>query len=239
MNKFGFSSFTLKVMAMIFMVIDHVGLIFFPHEIMFRYIGRLSFPIFCFLIVEGFYHTCNVYKYMGRLLLFAFISEYPFDLMVSGTGFYMESQNIFFTLFLGLVAIYFMDQFDKKYPVSYFFKTIAYVLIAVSISLIAVELGTDYSALGIFYIVIFYLYRGNYMLIFLCIEIITIYFFGLFSVAGRIQSQNFAGLAVIFTALYNGKKGPNIKYIFYVFYPGHIVVILWVYYCLYGHLPMR
>lgn len=219
------------------MLIDHIGLVFFPEVGVFRYIGRLAFPIFCFLLVEGFYHTSNVKKYMGRLLLFAVISEYPFDLMVNRAGFYMEDQNIFFTLFLGLVAIYLMHLVDLKYPMEFFIKSIVNILIAIVFCTIANLLKTDYNVIGVFYIVIFYLYRGRHLFIFLCLEIITIYFYGGIYVQGHMIKQNFAGFAVLFTALYNGERGPKIKYLFYIFYPLHILVLVGIYYLLHGQLP--
>ncbi len=232
------NSFDLKIIAMITMLIDHMGLIFFPQYGIFRYIGRLAFPIFCFLLVEGFHHTSNVKKYLGRLLLFAVISEYPFDLMVCAPGQFMEAQNIFFTLFLGLSAISIMHYFDEKYPMDYFLKTLVNVLVAITFSSIAVFLKTDYDVLGVFYIVIFYLYRGKHLFIFLCIEIISIYFYSGIYEHWYMNKQAFAGLAVILTALYNGERGPKVKYLFYVFYPLHILALLGIYYLLNGHLQM-
>ncbi|MDO5520298.1 MAG: TraX family protein [bacterium] len=237
MKQLRLNGFSLKIIAMITMLIDHIGLVFFPEVGTFRLIGRLAFPIFCFLLVEGFYHTSNVKKYMGRLLLFAVVSEYPFDLLANMPGNYMKSQNIFFTLFLGLVAIYLMDQADRKYPMEFFVKSIIDVVIAIVFSSIAMILKTDYNVLGVFYIVIFYLYRGRHFFIFLCIEIITIYFCGGLYVKGHMIRQNFAGFAVLLTALYNGERGPKIKYLFYIFYPLHILVLVGLYYLLNGQLP--
>lgn len=232
------NSFDLKIIAMITMVLDHVGLVFFPQYGVFRLVGRLAFPIFCFLLVEGFFHTSNVKKYLMRLLIFAIISEFPFDLMVNRPENYFGAQNIFFTLFLGLSAIAIMDNFDKKHSMDIYLKTLVNIVVAITFSTIAILLKTDYNLLGIFYILIFYMYRGKNFLIFLCIEIITIYFYGGIYVKGHMIKQTFAGFAVLLTALYNGERGPKIKYVFYVFYPLHILLIVAIYYWLNGHLPV-
>ena len=94
------SSLVLKITALITMIIDHYGAIFQGNIIIYRIIGRLAFPIYCFLLVEGYTHTSNIKKYASRLIAFAIISEIPFDLAFFGKiGF--EHQNIFFTLFIG------------------------------------------------------------------------------------------------------------------------------------------
>lgn len=239
MERLRLNGFSLKLIAMVTMVIDHVGLVFFPQVPLFRLIGRLSFPLFCFLLVEGFYHTSNVKKYMGRLAVFALISEFPFDLIACAGESYFARQNIFFTLLLGLLAIYCMDQFEKTSPMGGFSKTMVTLLVAISFSYLAMLLHTDYSILGIFYIVIFYLYRGRHLFIFLSIEIVTIYFYGGLYMQGHLINQNFAGFAVLLTALYNGERGPNLKYVFYAFYPVHLLAIAGIYYLMHGQLPGR
>ncbi len=237
MKKLGLSSFGLKLIAMITMVIDHMGVVFFPYDARFRWIGRLSFPIFCFLLVEGFHHTSNVKKYMARLAVFALISEVPFDLFVHADGDYFAGQNIFFTLLLGLMAIYCMQQCLENSSMGYFATMMVNVLVAMVFSSLALLLRTDYSVLGIFYIVIFYLYRGKSVLIFLALEFVTIYFYGGINVQMHMIPQNIAPVAVLFTALYNGKRGPNLKYVFYAFYPVHLLVLVGLYYMMYGSLP--
>ena len=98
-KRFGISGSALKVLALMIMLIDHIGAVIvvkimnapgFDHDFWgslywpLRYIGRLAFPIFCFLLVEGFVHSSNVKKYLGRILVFAAISEIPFDLAITG-----------------------------------------------------------------------------------------------------------------------------------------------------------
>ena len=96
-----FNNFTLKMIAIISMLTDHVGCILFPDELIFRAIGRIAFPIFCFLVVEGFFHTRNTWNYLMRLCIFAILSEIPFDLAFFGKVFYLQKQNVFMTLALG------------------------------------------------------------------------------------------------------------------------------------------
>ena len=130
------SSLVLKITALITMIIDHYGAIFQGNIIIYRIIGRLAFPIYCFLLVEGYTHTSNIKKYASRLIAFAIISEIPFDLAFFGKiGF--EHQNIFFTLFIGLAAIYFIDNKEGKYSTNS-----AFIIIAASV--IATLLRTDY-----------------------------------------------------------------------------------------------
>ncbi|MBQ2453108.1 MAG: hypothetical protein II497_01520, partial [Lachnospiraceae bacterium] len=99
----------LKLIAVVSMLIDHTGDVLFPGQLWLRYIGRLAFPIYCFLIVEGFIHTRNVMKYMARLLVFGIVSEIPFDLAFFGEISYPGYQNVFWTLLLGLMSIYMMS----------------------------------------------------------------------------------------------------------------------------------
>ena len=95
-------SFQLKCIAILTMFIDHMGAVFFPGELMFRYIGRIAFPIFAFLLVEGYFHTRDVRRYMLRLGLFAVISEIPYYLAFRETILEFEHQNMFYTLFIGV-----------------------------------------------------------------------------------------------------------------------------------------
>ena len=99
------NSFTLKMIAIITMVIDHVGAVLFPMNMIFRYIGRISFPLFVFLLVEGSIYTSKIRKYELRMFLFALISEIPFDLAFSNEIVDIYSQNVFWTLTIGLVML--------------------------------------------------------------------------------------------------------------------------------------
>lgn len=207
-HRFGISGFTLKWTAMICMLIDHMGAVLFPQYIQMRMIGRLAFPIYCFLLVEGAVHTGNIRKYEIRLFLFALLSEIPFDL-----AFYRQlnisHQNVFFTLFLGLVVV---EQYQKNRQKLSSFLIFAAAMIAAEI------LNTDYGAAGVIFILLFYLlyqYRVGKQAGFVAVNFLM---YGM-------SVQLYAGLAAIPMLLYNGKKGPSMKYFFYVFYPAHLLIL--------------
>ena len=103
-KNFGLDGFVLKSIAMVAMLIDHMGAVLFPQYLGMRMIGRIAFPIYCFLLVEGAMHTSDIRKYELRLFLFALVSELPFDLAFQGTIDF-NHQNVFFTLLLGVIGI--------------------------------------------------------------------------------------------------------------------------------------
>lgn len=209
MLNYGISSFVLKKIAITSMLIDHVGAVFFPQYIVFRIIGRLAFPIFCFLLMQGYFHTKNIYKYGFRLFIFSLISEIPFDLAFNNSIFYKESQNVFFTLLIGLIVIYFCEK--RKSMVSK-------LMICAIGMVVAIFLNTDYSLYGILLIFIFYIFRENKIY----------YSFG--TIIANIMAigniQMFSVFSLIPILLYNGKKGfGSLKYIFYIFYPLHLLIL--------------
>lgn len=207
-KTFGISGFTLKCIAMICMLIDHTGAVLFPQYLELRMVGRLAFPIYCFLLVEGAMHTTDIRKYEQRLFLFALISEVPFDLAFYG-GTSWTHQNVFFTLFLGVLAIDFAQRIQNRLG----------VIIIFFIIIIAAEfLHTDYSGSGIVFILCYYLLYEKKVLkqAMFVLENFILYRGGV---------QLYASFAVLPMLLYNGKKGPSMKYFFYVFYPGHLLIL--------------
>lgn len=233
------STFALKMIAIIIMLIDHIGAIFIPSDtvlcLVFRSIGRLAFPIFCFLIVEGFYHTKNVKKYLIRLGIFALISEIPFDLAFyrewHGTDVnlsnidsttisnFMLHQNVFFTLFFGLLLITIMNKVEKKFQKQIILNNLINGLVTIAFCIIAAVLKVDYGYYGILLITAFYLFRGNKVLVTLAIFLVLGY------LLNDIFSGFFATLSMAFIAFYNEKKGKDIKYLFYIFYPAHLLIL--------------
>jgi hypothetical protein len=218
------NSFHLKLIAIITMLIDHIGAIMLPHDTMLylilRCIGRLAFPIFVFLLIEGFQHTRNVQKYLIRLGAFALISEVPFDFAFYGTVLEFSHQNIFFTLFLGLMCIYLMREIEKKYKLNFIILNIIYALLTLIFGVAAFYLKTDYGYKGLLLIVAFYIFRNSKLLLTCSLFFISGYLLKYINV--------YATIAMIPIAFYNGQKGKSIKYIFYIFYPAHLLVLAFI-----------
>lgn len=210
------SGLLLKITALVTMIIDHYGAIFQSNITYYRIIGRLAFPIYCFLLVEGYTHTSNFKKYASRLLIFAFISEIPFDLAFYGKlGF--AHQNIFFTLFIGLAAIYFIDNKEGKYNVD---KT----LVIVAACILATLLQTDYQFIGIVYILSFYFTRN--LLMKKRLQIVALIMIAINLSAGWLQQ--FSVLALIVIYFYNNEQGVKNKFLqtsFYAAYPLHLLIL--------------
>lgn len=203
------NSFQLKWIAIVTMLIDHVGALLFPYEMGFRIVGRIAFPIFCFLIAEGFFHTGDVKRYMLRLFIFALISEIPYDLAFNGEIWYPDRQNVFFTLFFGVLLMHLLEKCSgalRKFGTVIFLMCMAELL------------RTDYGGQGILLIIIYYVFREKRAA---AVGAGAAWNF----LYGWKQIQNYGVLSAPFLALYNGERGPKIKYFFYVFYPAHLLVL--------------
>lgn len=200
--------FTLKMIAIISMLADHIGYIFFPQDMVFRAVGRIAFPIFCFLIIEGFHHTRNHTNYLIRLCIFAIISEIPFDLAFFGTLMDWGHQNVFLTLAFGLAAIFCLEEMNTKR-----IYAIPFVLIFAASYLV----HCDYGIGGVLLICMFYLTRETPWMRFILTALILYIFYGSFELYGLI--------AMVFITFYNGKRGPQVKMLFYWFYPVHLLVL--------------
>lgn len=202
------SGFQLKCIAILSMALDHTGAVLFPQEIWLRCAGRLAFPVFCFLIVEGFVHTHDVYRYMARLGVFALISEIPYDLAFHGVCLEFAYQNVFFTLLIGIVMM-------KLLSVTRLWPEKAAILILAM--WLAVVLRTDYNFRGILLIFMLYAFREQKFLaaaaggLWNCLYTGTIQRYGVFSAVPML--------------LYNGKPGRRMKYFFYIFYPAHLLIL--------------
>lgn len=207
-ERFGLNGFTLKCIAMICMFIDHTGAVLFPQYMILRIIGRLAFPIYCFLLAEGAVHTGDIRKYGLRLFLFALISEVPFDLAFFGR-IYWEHQNVFFTLFLGVAAIGLIKSAKNE---------ITIILAAIGGIFLADWLNTDYGGFGIVLILSYYFLHEKKLLRHVAMAAENILLRGL-------GVQAYASFAALPMMLYNGRRGPSLKYFFYVFYPAHLLIL--------------
>ncbi len=241
LNKKGISGSTLKIIAMVTMLIDHIGAVvlevgYMPYllqngetmlyeqwanvDTWMRLLGRMAFPIFCFLLVEGFHYTKSVPKYLGRLLLFALISEVPFDLAICKTTLSFAHQNVYFTLFFGLLAIALYDRVNStKCNDSNMKRRVLSVIAVVGCGILAVLCHTDYDMAGVLLIVVLYMFRNiepvrNFA------ASIAMLGAGLVEIAGYI--------AFIPMHFYNGERGLKLKYIFYVFYPLHLLLLVYI-----------
>jgi len=213
------TSFVLKIIALITMFFDHIGYIIFHRFSFMNYIGRLSFPLFAFMITEGFTHTRNLKKYFFRLLIFAFISQIPY-ILFTNTFTNVFTLNILFTLALGLLAITVYDK-SKNKSLGFLFTIICAVF--------AHFLHFDYGWFGISIIFIFYIFKDKkiYMNFLFIIATFLNYFYSYITTL-RIEYLFiilFCTLSLIPINLYNEKKGKNIKYFLYFFYPIHLIVL--------------
>ena len=216
---FGLSGSALKVIAMISMVIDHVALYLMEHgtvlyETM-RCIGRIAFPVFAFLIAEGFIHTRSRYRYFFTLLGFAVISEIPWYLLNGADG----THNVMFTLALGLATLMVLENLLQRSLVLGFLWTLG-------MAGLAFWLEVDYEWRGILLIVILYLFNrhghsfpySKGMQFFCTFALIMHY-----GVIGAV-------MACMILCLYNGTRGfihgSIAKYGFYAFYPVHLILFI-------------
>ena len=149
---------TLKLIACLCMLIDHLGASCFSSVIVLRIIGRLAFPIYCFLLVEGAVHTHDMKKYILRMGIFALISEIPFDLALFHRVIYPGHQNVFFTLGLGLLAIWFIEHPIEHLEIP---DNLYKFLVIVAAGLIAEFFNTDYGFTGVAVICVFFTICGT------------------------------------------------------------------------------
>ncbi len=240
-HNMGFiNTFWLKIIAIFCMTIDHLGaclgLVYQngTHYLSgfmtldtyntLRIIGRVAFPIFCYLIVEGLFYTKNVINYIIRLLLFALLSQIPFSLMTRRAPFeFNQNLNVYFTLALGLITIAAIDYFKERCSKGDIPKPIFIILCAVAIvstTSFADTIHTDYAGYGVLVIVLFYIFRDKPLLTLIALFLATYYMSN--------SIEMYALLAMIPIVLHNHKKGPSLKYAFYIYYPLHMLIIYFI-----------
>jgi len=225
-KAWGVSGGTLKIIALVTMIIDHATAVFvnyYSQKELYnigRCIGRLSFPIYCFLLVEGFYHTRSVRKYGMRLLFFAILSEVPFDLAFSGTINWAH-QNVFFTLFLGLVLIWVTDMALKKNQ-NREIGTVMVCILLLLLYFVSTLVQADYGFYGVIMIYFFYLFHERKKAVIISNAAIN----GIMAMGGN--RQIYGVFASVFFTLYNGKKGVSLKYFFYAIYPIHLLLFYYL-----------
>ena len=207
----------LKMLAMVSMVLDHVGDNFFPGQLWMRALGRIAMPIFAFCVAEGFIHTRDRLRYLRRMGVFALVSEIPFDLVTAGKALAFSHQNIMFTFFWAILALICFEKI--RAGGSSAGRTALGAAVLAAAALASLPLGLDYNLLAVGMIFLFYLLREKShplrvsaaMAYHALLRNVGIYWFGLL------------GFVPIF--LYNGRRGRGLKWLFYVFYPGHLLAI--------------
>lgn len=230
------NNFILKLIAIITMLIDHIGYFYFPDVLFFRFIGRIAFPIYAFLITQGVFYTKDKIKYFKRIFIMAILSEVPFNLLAHKTILYPSYQNVLllFTIAIGTIILY--EKLKEKNKDSYYA-----ILIGIILSIL---LKPDYGLVGIILIYTYYFLtkKESNHLIKIKILIPAIFFLlyqiienGIFYKNGFIQSIQdiswiyFGSLiAFILIYFYNGKLGFKNKFlniIFYLFYPIHMIIL--------------
>lgn len=186
------------------------------------YWGRLAFPLFAFIAVEGYLHTSNLKKYIKRLIVFGIISQIPFMLFRSliGTKFMI---NIMFTLLLGILAILTFDKMKNKY---------LGILISILLIIIGQVLNVDYGWYGVGLVLLIFMTKKNKIIFFISYILYTLlyYFIGYIKLDFHLIKYYIpfiitSTLPIILMLLYNGKQGYKMKYFYYWFYPVHMLVI--------------
>ena len=242
----GLTSNQLKLIAITTMAIDHVaacvlyGYLVYVPEIPYydslvtlyyimRDIGRIAFPLFCFMIVQGFINTSNRKKYLLRLFILALIAEIPFNLCINWTVLYPEHQNTVFTLALGLICLVGLEWLQERFGGE---PGKNVVLLAVLSAILIAGIGLlneyvvfgDYGLMGIACIAAIYLLKSRpvmgmaagYFALIMCE----------FLLYGS-TTEFWAILALPIVCLYNGQKGKSLggRYFFYIFYPAHLLLV--------------
>ncbi len=221
------NGFHLKLIAICTMLIDHMGYTLFPGVMWLRCVGRVAFPIFCFLIAEGCVYTHDRKKYALRLLVFALLSEIPFNLMNSGMIWDPYDQNVLWTLLTGALVCWLIDWALKKCTPLSFVLTGAAMVAAYWL----LEIGnTDYGGWGMLLVAAFYgVHRApSGAVVKMIAQAFGLAFFSIGVMGGYLSIELWSLAALVPIWLYNGQRGFSnkaVQYGFYAFYPVHILAL--------------
>lgn len=215
----------LKLIAIISMLADHVnkaliypylesnhGFLAFISDV-FDIIGRIAFPLFCFMLVEGYFKTRNRKKYLLNLLLFGVISEVPFDMFTTASFFNMNWNNVMFTLALVLVTVWIIDTLKEKMqkrPKALWY--LVSILIVLVMCIVSMSLSLDYEHHAILIGYFFYLFHD------MPVFAIPFGYASMFK-------EPWALLGFGLTLTYNGERGKQHKMLYYWFYPVHLLIL--------------
>ena len=237
----GLTVFHLKLIAYITMLIDHIGAFVIrpytdanletmgykmmrildnSYEVC-RSLGRIAFPLFCFMLVEGFLHTHNKWRYLMRLAVFALIAEYPFDLVHMDNTMWAQ-QSVMVTLTIALLVLICIDLLQRSNIVRPLRDLLCFLPIAAG-CVLAYYVKCDYGFKGILVISALYLMYPLFSIerVSYVISGGILFFWEWMSKVSRV----FSSLAFIPLLFYNGKKGRSVKWGFYLFYPLHLLLL--------------
>lgn len=217
------------MLAIVSMVLDHIGIFFFPEVLGLRLVGRLAFPLFAWGVASGAKYTSDVGKYLKRLLVFGVISQVPYYLVFKEAGFQEIQLNIFFTLAMGLLGIVWSRKYDRWWQQG---------LVVGLIAGLAQWLGMEYGGYGVLVIVVFYYWYGRLWWLLGLQMLLVLGFFtgqGVYKVVNErmfgyeawmlvVQIVSLGSLWII--SNFNGKRGWKFGWLYWV-YGGHLLII-WV-----------
>lgn len=227
----------LHIIAMLLMLSDHLWASMFTSQNWMTCLGRMAFPIFAFMTVEGYFHTRNLKRYMKRLLIFAVLSEIPFNLLYSGVLIYPFHQNVLWTFLIALSGMWAMEIASEK--LNRYLAICAKAAVVILCFLLATAAMTDFYGKGILIVFVFYFFRGRkwwcYAGQFLAMYWINVELFGgyyypvtIFGKDFELIQQGFAMFSLVFIWLYRGKKGSfgkPFQLFCYSFYPVHCLIL--------------
>ncbi len=223
-KKFGLTNNALKIVAMLTMLVDHIGVYLYPNCEILRIIGRIAFPIFAYMIAEGCRYTKNRGEYLGMIAALGVVCQIVFFVAMGSLY-----QGILITFSMSILCIYAIDYYVKKQNATSCILMIFVILEVFFLTAVLPRMETlgdydvDYGLVGIVLpIAVYYMPSKIYKLA---------------AVAGLLLSMGlqdggiywYALLSLPFLALYNGERGKyKLKYLFYIFYPLHLVVLFFV-----------
>ena len=215
MNKIKvFDNTCIKLLAISIMLFNHIGIIFFDEAPLYIKIGEIGFPLFAFCIAEGFHYTRDRKKYLKKLFLFALITELIFDYAFYENINWLH-QNVLFTFSLSVLFLMIYEYINKS-KLSNTKKAILISLVFLLTLLISTVTFADHDTYGVILVFIFYVFRDKPVIKYILATILLL----------KAYKYGYAVLSLPILMLYNGKKGINLKYFFYTFYPAHLLVLI-------------
>lgn len=210
-----------KIIAAIFMLVDHIGILFYPTQPLWRVLGRLAMPLFAYGVASGFWYTSSFKNYMKRMTVFAIISQLPFLWMFQVAYGKAFGLNIGFTFLIALGCLWFLKSAKQQMKPM---KIGNYIMVGVLL-ILAEGLACDYGMYGVAIVILFYEYsfkKDNQPVAYILFSVLTL----IDSLIYNSPLQVYAILAIIFIILLKNKRSSGLRYFFYLFYPLHMFVLV-------------